>query len=100
LIPNEEMNRLLEISKIGDDLKNFKEEGGYAILQKYILDPFEKEAFEAFQDVIATDVDSVIETQMMGKIVRRIRQAIEIKINEGMLAKSQLKNNSEGEYDT
>ena len=70
MIPNEEINRLLEISKIGDDFKNFKENGGYAMLEKYILTPFEQGAFDAFQDVLASDIDAVTMTQAMGKIIK------------------------------
>ena len=96
MIPNEEIDRLLEISKVGDDLKNFKEKGGYATLEKHILNPMEKGAFEAFQNVLASDIDAVTMTQAMGKIIKKIRSEIDQKINEGNLAKSQL-NNSEGE---
>ena len=98
MIPNEELNRLLEISKIGDDLKNFKEQGGYATLEKHILTPFEKGAFEAFQTVLASDIDAVTMTQAMGKIIKKIRAEIDIKINLGLMAKNQI-NNPKGDYD-
>lgn len=96
MIPNEEINRLVETSKIGDDLKNFKEGGGYALLEKHILTPFEKGAFEAFQTVLASDIDAVTMTQAMGKIIKKIRAEIDIKINLGLVAKNQL-NKKEGE---
>ena len=96
MISNEEINRLVEISKVGDDLKNLKEGGGYTILEKCILNPMEKGAFEAFQNVPASDIDAVTMTQAMGKIIKKIRSEIDSKINEGNLAKSQL-NNREGD---
>ena len=98
MIPNEEINRLIEISKIGDDLKNFKEQGGCAVLQKHILTPLEKGAFDAFKNVPAEDTNRVMETQMMWKIIDMIRKTIDIKINEGLMAKNQL-NNPKGDYD-
>lgn len=98
MIPNEERNRLLELSKIGDDLKNFKDEGGYAMLRKHILNPLEKGAFEAFKNVPAEDINRVMETQMMWKIIDMIRKTIDNKINEGLMAKNQL-NNPKGDYD-
>jgi hypothetical protein len=95
---NDEINRLLEISKVGDDLKNFKDEGGYALLEKHILTPFEQGAFEAFQNIPASDTDAVTMSQAMGKIIKKIRTEIDIKINEGKLAKKQL-NSNEGDFE-
>ena len=92
----EEINRLLELSKIGDDLKNFKESGGYAVLKEHVLDPLERGTFEAFVEIPADDINAIIMTQAMAKIIKKIYQEIDIKINEGMLSKNQL-NNSEGE---
>lgn len=97
---NTEEQRLTEISRISNILAEFKESGGYGTLEEYILKPLERGAFNAFKSVKADDATSVIETQMMAKVIDMIRQTIDNKIQEGRLAMNTLTNlNSTSEGD-
>ena len=90
-IPVEEVRRLEEISRKGDDLRDFKNSRGYGALVRYVLDPIKQRAFDDFESIKADDTVSIIETQMQKKVVDMILMLIDAGISEGDLAKHNLK---------
>lgn len=90
-----EEQRLFEISTIGDNLRDFRDKGPLELLEKYVLIPMEKGAFEAFKKVDPSDTVQVMETQKLSQIIDQIRATIEQKIQEGNLAKEYLRNQAE-----
>lgn len=87
-----EEQRLFGLSTIGDNFRDFRDKGPLDLLEKYVLTPMEKGAFEAFKKVDPSDTVQVMETQKMSQIIDQIRAAIEQKIQEGNLAKEYLRN--------
>ena len=90
-----EEQRLFEISTIGDNLRDFRDKGALELLEKHILIPMEKGAFEAFKKIDPSDTVQVMETQKLSQIIDQIRATIEQKIQEGNLAKEYLRNQAE-----
>ncbi len=98
----EELQRLEEISRIGDSFENFVNGEFYQVLDKYIFQTLDKGAFEAFKKVDPKDEIAIIETQKMSQIIGKIKSEINKKIQEGKLAKHQIlmsnPNNEEDSY--
>lgn len=87
MLSNDEMLRLQEISRVGEELDNFRNSGGFQSLKIHILDPMYQGAFEAFTRVDPSDSLQVVQTQQMGKVIKEIERLIESKIQEGRLAR-------------
>lgn len=88
------LQQLEEQARLGDKMKSFLKDGAYQILNDEILEPLDRAAFEAFKKVNARDELAVVETQMMSKIIDRIKKTIEEKIALGDYARQELLNYS------
>ena len=84
-------------SLMGDRLFNMLKTGAWETIENQILKPIEKEAFEAYKKVDPSDLAAVTQAQMMSKIVDIIRARMQGTIDEGKLAKQQIKQIGEEE---
>lgn len=86
----EHLKEIEERARLGDILADFANNGSLAILEDHILKPLDRGAFETFKKVDPSNLAEVMQTQMMSKVIDRIRQEIHSKIEEGKLAKQTL----------
>ncbi len=89
-LSEKDIERYAKVSSIGDKLLDLKESGSYKVLDEHIFKEIERGAFEAFKRVKPDETVEIIQTQMMAKIVDKIRCMIDAKIEEGKLAKQTL----------
>lgn len=89
---NAETALLIETSRKGDRMRDFKESEHYAAFIQIILDPLDRKAFETFKRVDPASPNDIIQAQMASKIVDQIKQEIESVISQGDLAKEYLRN--------
>ena len=98
MVSEEEIIQLSEYSQVGDLMEDFSR-NNLPDLNKYILEPLEKAAFETFKKVDPSDVNAVMQTQMMSKMIDKIRQEISSLIHRGKLAKHQILTSTQEEED-
>lgn len=89
--PLEELKRLEEKAHAGDAMRDFLNNGSYDLLNKKILEPMERAAFEVFKKIKADDHIGIVEAQMMSKVINQIRSTIESIIQEGQLAQETIR---------
>lgn len=65
------------------------------MLDKNLFEPLEVAAFETFKKVNATDTNAIIETQIMSKMLAKIRSRINQIISEGYEASQILEYSTE-----
>jgi len=86
-----------EDSLVGDRFKELVGGGWLALLEENIFKPLDREAFEVFKKVSAEDMNGIIESQMMSKVVDLIKGRIQSIIHQGENAKAALINRGEEE---
>jgi hypothetical protein len=82
---NAETQRLIDLSRKADVLRDFKVSPYYNTLRA-IFDALDQKAFETFKKVDPSDVNGVIQTQMMSKVISQLWREIDNTIREGDLA--------------
>jgi predicted RecB family nuclease len=92
-----EINELYERSQLSDNFKELKNSRNFSLYEQHVLDKLYKGAFEAFTNVNPQNEVEVIQTQMMGKIINRIRQEIDKIIDDGTMARQLLSQLNEEE---
>jgi hypothetical protein len=97
LLPNYDIRARMRLAESGEKLQSFLETGAFDVLISEVLDPMEKEAFEAFKKLPPNDAISIIQTQKMAQIVDEIKRRVERKISAGLSAKQQIVNDSNPE---
>ena len=94
---NEMLKQAEHKSLMGDRFFNMLKTGTWETIENQILKPIEKEAFEVYKKVDPSDLAAVTQAQMMSKIVDTIRAKMQSTIDEGKLAKQQIKQIGEEE---
>lgn len=87
---NDEMLRMAEKAQLGQQFEDLVLSKEYGLIKNHILDLFDRQAFEAFKKVDASDEVAIVETQMMGKIVDKVFEQITRIIQEGQYAREVL----------
>lgn len=97
--PGFDARERLRVAQLGEKLEAFVESGAFDVFDEAILQPMEKESFEAFKTLAPGSKDEIIQTQKMAQIVAEIRRRLEKKIRNGLDARQQILDDStqEGE---
>ncbi len=88
---NEDIKILEKKALYGNRFINLLDSEQWKLLDEEIFKPLDRSAFETFKKVEPSDVNGIIEVQMISKVIDKIKLEISIKINEGVFAKNQLK---------
>jgi len=88
---SEEIIRIFEERiQIGNTMQAMKTQYG-EFIEEHIFRPMREGALDTFETILPSDIDGIVQTQMMGKMVKRFRSRIDSLIQEGLLAKEQIK---------
>lgn len=99
LSPGFDQQERVRIAHSGEKLEAFVASGSFDVLIDEVLDPMERESFEAFKKIDPTNSIEVLQTQKMAQIVGEIKRRVEKKIEAGLMARKLILENStqEGE---
>ena len=87
---------LQERAQLSDEFKELTRSRGYALLEQHILEKLYQQAFDTFKKVDPESTTQVIQSQMMGKMIDRIRLEVNRIIDDGDMARQLLRDiNSE-----
>jgi hypothetical protein len=92
--PEADQAARLKLAKDGERLESFVETGAFDVLIELVLDPMEKEAFEAFKKIDPSETLEVLQTQKLAQVVAEIKRRVESKIQAGLFARQQLLDDS------
>lgn len=84
-------------ARVGEQLEQMVEDPKFQMLLDEVLDPLQKEAFEAFTKLDPSDQSAVTQTQKVNWVVDEIKRRIERKIDQGRQARAQLLQRNEEE---
>ncbi len=95
---SEQIQTYIEVSRIGDQMEQFKASEHSSNFVQHILEPLDRRAFETFKKVTPTEPYEVVQAQMISKSIDAIKGEIDSLIQLGYLAKQALKSSDEEEY--
>ena len=85
---SEILRKYEEQSRAGDAMETLMRSKDFEFFVKEILEPMEVKAFEDFKTLDPEDHVSVMEAQMVGKVIVKIRQAMSNMVQVGKAAKA------------
>jgi hypothetical protein len=94
LSPGFDKTERVRISQEGEQLEALVESGHFETLITLVLDPMDRESFEAFKKLEPGDSMGVIQTQKMSQIVDEIKRRVARKIEAGIAARQQILSDS------
>lgn len=96
---NEYLKEQEGIALIGNALEDLTRTEGFKVFIEHVLEPMDRAAFETFKKVPAEETTSVLQTQIISKVINGIRADIDKKIQAGRLARDTLINSTQEEED-
>ena len=95
---SDEQIRLGEMAQAGEFLQEFKDSKFWPAFNSYILEEMDRESYNWYcENLNPENSEKDIVFKVQGVIVRKIRQRIDMKINEGKLARQTLNTTHEEE---
>lgn len=91
----QEFEKLQNDSIIADRIQAFANSPQFDDLKKYVIEPLQNSAFQAFKKTPADQMINIIEAQMMSKMLDKFVQVIYSKIEQGAMARKTMIENSE-----
>jgi len=85
--------------QIGAQFETMQRNGTLGYLEEHIFKPLDQGAFELFKMTPAGETVSVIEAQMMGKMIDKIRGRIQALIDDGKMAATEIRMQEEDALD-
>lgn len=92
--PTAGQDAVVKIAQDGERLERLVESGAFDVLLELILDPMERESFEAFKKIDPSQMVEILQTQKMAQVVTEIKRRVESKIQSGLHARQQLLDDS------
>lgn len=86
------MQELRDRGQLSDEFKEFTRSRGYTLFEQHVMEKLYQQAFNVFKTVDPEHTSEVIQAQMMGKMIDRIRLEVNKIIDDGDMARQLLRN--------
>jgi hypothetical protein len=82
---------LQDRAQLSEEFKTLKQSRGWTLFEQNVLDKLYQQAFETFKKVDPNSPTDIIQAQIMGKIIDRIRLEVNRIIDDGDMARQLLR---------